>query len=244
MKRFGLIGFPLAHSFSQKYFTEKFHTEKIEDCVYESFPIPTIDAFPELLVKYPDLVGLNVTIPYKEKIVAYLNQKSKIVIETGACNCIHIQKGKLTGYNTDVAGFQQSLQNSFSRLPSQALILGTGGASKAVAYVLNQLKITYLFVSRKPSSTSLSYEQLTPEIIKKSKLIINTTPLGMFPKVIEAPPIPYEAIGTSHCLFDLIYNPERTLFLQKGTEYGAAVQNGLEMLKIQAEEGWKIWNAE
>lgn len=242
MRRFGLIGYPLGHSFSKKFFSEKFQKEDIKDCVYETYPIASIEEFSGLLQTHPDLVGLNVTIPYKEKILGYLHEKSKVVSRIGACNCIHIRNSKLFGYNTDVLGFQQSLEKSFSKLPSRALILGTGGSSKAVEYVLKQLKIPYVFVSRKPSTHNLSYEQLTPTIVRQSGLIVNTTPLGMYPQVVEAPPIPYEAIGEEHCLFDLIYNPERTLFLQKGAERGAQVQNGLEMLTIQAEESWKIWN--
>lgn len=243
MKRYGLIGFPLGHSFSKKYFTDKFQREGITDSVYETFPLSNIEELPPLLARYPDLAGLNVTIPYKEKVIGYLHEQSKVVSKTRACNCIQIKNGKLYGHNTDVIGFQQSLLESFSHLPSRALILGTGGASKSVEYVLKQLKIAYVLVSRKPTTNNLSYEQLTPGIIRQSELIINTTPLGMFPMVVEAPPIPYEAIGASHCLFDLIYNPERTLFLQKGAERGATVQNGSDMLKIQAEESWKIWNA-
>ena len=243
MKRFGLIGYPLGHSFSKKYFTEKFLREGIKDCVYETFPIASIDQLTPLLNKHPDLVGLNVTIPHKEKIIGFLQVQSKVVSKIGACNCIHIKNGKLSGFNTDVLGFQQSLQKSFPSLPSRALILGTGGSSKAVEFVLKQLKIPHIFVSRKPSTHNLSYEQLTPGIVKESGLIINTTPLGMYPQVVEAPPIPYEAIDSNHCLFDLIYNPERTLFLQKGAERGAKVQNGEDMLMIQAEESWKIWNS-
>lgn len=242
MKRFGLIGYPLGHSFSKKYFTEKFQREGITDCSYEVYPLPNIDQLTALLKKEPELAGLNVTIPHKEKVIGFLHEKTRVVSKTGACNCIQIRKGKLIGHNTDVVGFQQSLQKSFPDLPSRALILGTGGSSKAVEYVLKQLKIPYIFVSRKPSTHNLSYEQLTPGIVKESGLIINTTPLGMFPQVVEAPPIPYDAIGPQHCLFDLIYNPEKTLFLQKGADRGANIQNGLDMLIIQAEESWKIWN--
>lgn len=242
MKRFGLIGYPLGHSFSKKYFTDKFLREGVSDCVYDTFPIASLDELTSLLKKHSDLVGLNVTIPHKEKVIGFLQEQSKVVSKTGACNCIHINKGKLSGHNTDVEGFQQSLEKSFPDLPSRALILGTGGSSKSVEYVLRQLKIPYLFVSRKPSTHNLSYEQLTSGIVKESGLIINTTPLGMYPQVVEAPPIPYDAIGSNHCLFDLIYNPEQTLFLQKGAERGAKVQNGLDMLTIQAEESWKIWN--
>ena len=242
MKRFGLIGFPLGHSFSKKYFTEKFLREQRNDCIYEAFPLESIDDLKMLLEKHTDLVGLNVTIPYKEKVVGFLHNQSNSVADTGACNCIHIQDNKLTGYNTDIIGFKRSLQKSFPVIPSKALILGTGGSSKAVEYVLKQLNIAYTFVSRKPSAKNLSYEQVTDQIINQYRLIINTTPLGMYPKIVEAPPIPYSAIGENHCLFDLIYNPDKTLFLKKGEEQGAMIQNGLEMLKIQAEEAWIIWN--
>ncbi|MBC7849001.1 MAG: shikimate dehydrogenase [Chitinophagaceae bacterium] len=243
MRRFGLIGYPLGHSFSKKYFTEKFEKEAITDSVYDVFPLEKIDGLTGLLQRVPDLSGLNVTIPHKEKVIGFLHEKSKVVTKTGACNCIKISNGKLSGHNTDVIGFQQSLVDSFPNLPSRALILGTGGASKAVEYVLSQLKIPYVLVSRKPSTNNLSYEQVTEAIVKRSGLIINTTPLGMSPHIVEAPPIPYQAIGSSHCLFDLIYNPAKTLFLTKGEESGAAIQNGLAMLIIQAEESWKIWNS-
>lgn len=243
MKRFGLIGYPLGHSFSKKYFTDKFQNEGLQDHLYETFPIEDILSVKEILRAHPDLAGFNVTIPHKETIVALLDEYSPVVEKIRACNCVLVRDGKLIGYNTDVLGFQQSLQKSFPVLPSKALILGTGGAAKAVEYVLGQLNIGYKLVSRKPSTHNLSYEQVTPAVINEHKLIINTTPLGMYPRVVEAPPIPYEALGGEHCLFDLIYNPERTLFLQKGAEQGAAVQNGWEMLVIQAEESWKIWSA-
>lgn len=242
MKRYGIIGYPLGHSFSHAYFTRKFEQEGLKDHLFEVFPIPTIESLPELIASHPDLLGLSVTIPYKEKVLSYLNKKSPVVQETGACNSIRIRSGELTGYNTDVIGFRHSLTTSFPVLPDKALILGTGGASKAVAYVLQELGLSFQFVSRKPSAKSLSYEQVTESVIRNHLLIVNTTPLGMFPQVVEAPQIPYQAIGKTHCLFDLIYNPAQTLFLQKGAEQGAAIKNGLEMLELQASESWKRWN--
>ena len=242
MTRFGLIGYPLTHSFSQKYFTEKFQREGI-DAVYEKFPIPSIDQLPLVLKKHTDLAGLNVTIPHKENVLSYVNERSDVVKKIGACNCISIRNGKLAGHNTDVIGFRDSLQQIISTIPAKALILGTGGAAKAVEFVLKQMKIPYRFVSRKPSANALSYEQLTPRTINEAKLIINTTPLGMHPQIVEAPPIPYDGIDSLHILYDVIYNPEKTLFLQKGESRGATIKNGLEMLLIQAEESWKVWNA-
>jgi shikimate dehydrogenase len=242
MRLFGLIGYPLSHSFSQKYFTEKFQREKLDDCRYEQFSIEDISQLTGILKKHPDLCGLNVTIPYKEQVLSYLQEKNDLVKQIKACNCISIKKGKLTGHNTDVMGFEQSLQAQLKPAHKKALILGTGGAAKAVEFVLHKLKIAYKYVSRKPSARSYSYEQLTPAIIAANTLIINTTPLGMYPAITEAPPIPYESLTPAHYLFDLIYNPAKTLFLQKGEEKGAAIQNGLDMLIIQAEESWKIWN--
>lgn len=242
MKQFGLIGFPLGHSFSKKYFTEKFAKEGITDCQYDTYPIESIELLPGLVKSIDNLCGLNVTIPYKEKVLRYLSGKSEVVEQTGACNCIRVQQGKLYGHNTDVIGFRRSLESSFPDLPDTALILGTGGAAKAVEYVLRQLKISYRNVSRKPSVNNLSYEQVNTDLLSKTKLIINTTPLGMQPHITEAPPIPYETIGKDHCLFDLIYNPAETLFLRKGLVQGARIKNGLDMLIIQAEESWKIWN--
>jgi len=242
MRLFGLIGYPLSHSFSKKYFTEKFERERLENCVYENFPIPVIDDLEKILA-LSGLEGLNVTIPYKELVIPYLSRSSDIVKKINACNCIKIKDGKLYGYNTDVAGFENSLKDKLNpALHQQALILGTGGSSKAVKYVLEKLKIKFKVVSRKPAAGALSYEQLTKEIIQTHKLIINTTPLGMFPNVVEAPPLPYQFLTPEHFLFDLIYNPEKTLFLKKGGEQGARIQNGYEMLLLQAEENWKIWN--
>lgn len=243
MKLFGLIGYPLSHSFSKKYFSEKFQEEGITDCSYELFPIESIEELDTLLKKSPDLVGLNVTIPYKEHVITYLDEKSPVVNEIGACNCIRIQDGKLTGHNTDVIGFQKTLESKLKSHHRKALVLGTGGAAKAVHYVLRQKGIQYTEVSRTARGEIISYDLINEEIMATHNLIINTTPLGMYPEVETLPPLPYHLIGPDHYLYDLVYNPNPTLFLQKGIERGADIENGSEMLRIQAEESWKIWNA-
>ena len=242
MRLFGLIGFPLSHSFSKKYFAEKFEKEGISDCRYENFPIESIKEIPKLLKGHPNLEGLNVTIPYKEQVLPFLHSKNNIVEAINAANCITVRNGQLRGHNTDVAGFKQSLEPLLRQHHTKALILGTGGASKAVEFVLHKKNIACHYVSRKQQPGYFTYEQLTPELMADHTLIINTTPLGMYPSVNEAPPIPYETLTASHYLFDLVYNPAKTLFLQKGEERGASIKNGEDMLIIQAEESWKIWN--
>jgi shikimate dehydrogenase len=243
MKRYGLIGYPLSHSFSQKYFTEKFQREGITGCVYENFPLAAIDEFPALIQQHSDLHGLNVTIPYKEKVIPFLTSQSEVVQAIGACNCIRIVNGQFIGHNTDVVGFEQSLLPLLQPHHKNALVLGTGGAAKAVHYVLNKLGIAFREVSRTPSTTrQIAYEQIDGSVIREYELIINTSPLGMYPNINECPPLPYEALTSKHYLFDLVYNPAKTLFLQKGAEQGAAVKNGHDMLIIQAEESWRIWN--
>jgi len=244
MRLFGLIGYPLSHSFSKKYFTEKFEKEGITDCRYETFSIPSIDELSDIVKANPDLCGLNVTIPYKEEVLSYLDAKSELVNKIHTCNCIKISEGTLTGYKTDAPAFEKSLKEKLQPHHKKALILGTGGAAKAVEFSLRQLKISYKNVSRKPSAKSFSYEQLTDQLMQEYTLIINATPLGMYPNIVEAPQIPYHALNEKHYLFDLIYNPEKTLFLQKGEKQGAAIKNGYEMLVLQAEESWKIWNEE
>lgn len=241
MRLYGLIGFPLGHSFSKEYFTKKFEKEHL-DCRFENFPISDISLFPSLLTDQPFLKGLCVTIPYKEKVIPFLHKLSPEVAQTGACNSIRIENGKLTGYNTDITGFKESLLKQLQPFHKTALILGTGGASKAVRYVLAELGIPFTVVSRRPQRNELSYASLNREIIKNNLLIINTTPVGTSPNVHLCPDIPYSALGNQHYLFDLIYNPEKTLFLQKGEEAGAAIQNGYEMLIAQAEASWEIWN--
>jgi shikimate dehydrogenase len=239
---YGLIGFPLSHSFSKGYFAEKFKKENIHESFYEVFPIPTIALFPDLVERCKNLKGLNVTIPYKEQVMSYLDAVDPEAQAIGAVNTIKFENGKMTGYNSDVWGFEKSLLPMLHPDHLHALILGTGGASKAVAYVLNKLGITYHFVSRGLTENTIAYEALTPETIRHTKLIINTSPVGMYPNVDTCPDIPYEYIGDHHLLYDLIYNPEETLFLRKGKERGAATKNGLEMLALQAERSWQIWN--
>jgi len=244
MKRYGLIGYPLSHSFSQKYFTEKFQREGITGCVYDNFPLASIDEFAALVQQHPDLHGLNVTIPYKEKVIPFLTAQSEVVKTIGACNCIRIENGQLTGHNTDVVGFEESLRPLLQPHHKKALVLGTGGAAKAVHYVLNKLGIAFFEVSRTPGTIrQFSYQQVTESVIKEHELIINTSPLGMYPNINECPPLPYQALTAKHYLFDLVYNPAKTLFLQKGEEQGAAIKNGHDMLIIQAEESWRIWNS-
>ena len=244
MRRFGLIGYPLSHSFSKSYFAEKFSREGITDCLYENFPIPSIDDVNSILANDAELEGLNVTIPYKESILSFLSEEDPVVAAVGACNCLKkIAPGKYRGYNTDTVGFRTSLSEFLQPHHDKALILGTGGAAKAVEYILNTLGITYQYVSRTPGPNRLGYAQLTESIIHESRLIINTTPLGMYPNIDAAPDLPYQFLTPSHYLFDLVYNPSKTLFLTKGEERGATIKNGWDMLIIQAEESWKIWNS-
>lgn len=242
MKRYGLIGYPLTHSFSQKYFSEKFLRDGMTDHVYENFPIESIAALKEVLSSHNDLRGLNVTIPYKKEVLSYLDESSPAVELIGACNCIKITKGKLSGFNTDVIGFEKSLRPFLKSEHRAALILGTGGAALAVAYVMQQLGIHYQYVSRQKATNTITYADIDQQIIEAHTLIINTTPLGMYPSVNDCPPLPYEWISSENHCFDLIYNPAETLFLQKAAVQKATVQNGAEMLIIQAEESWRIWN--
>lgn len=246
MKTYGLIGYPLGHSFSQSYFTTKFKEEKI-DARYLNFPIPSIDEFEGLIKQHPYIAGFNVTIPYKKQILCFLSELDQEAANIGAVNVVKvIWKGKkqiLKGYNSDVIGFLGSLQPLLKQHHTKALILGSGGASKAVAYGLSKSGITFRFVSRAPKGTAqVSYESITPEILSEYKLIINTTPLGMSPNIDECPDIPYEAVTPNHLFYDLIYNPEETLFMKKAAEKGATIKNGLEMLHLQAEAAWEIWN--
>jgi shikimate dehydrogenase len=242
MRVFGLIGFPLSHSFSKKYFTDKFEREGIRDCRYELFPLEDIQALPGLVEKEPELCGLNVTIPYKQQVIPFLDQMDEEVKQMGACNCIRLIHGKLHGHNTDVIGFEISLRKKWHSSHDTALVLGTGGAAKAVHFVLTRMGIPFREVSRTRSPGVLDYASLTPDIIHSTRLIINTTPLGMYPDVGGLPDIPYDALGPQHFLFDLVYNPEKTGFLEAGERRGATIANGSEMLSLQAEESWKIWN--
>lgn len=242
MKLFGLIGYPLTHSFSKGYFTTKFEQNGWGDCRYETFPIASMEAFTDLCAAHPDLQGLNVTIPYKEAVIPYLDGLSEEAAKIGAVNTIKFVDGKRIGYNSDVVGFEQSLLPLLKEHHKKALVLGTGGAAKAVWFVLDKLGIQYRNVSRTKTDSSVSYEDIAPEWMDEYLLIINTTPLGMYPKVEDCPPLPYESIGTKHLLFDLVYNPEKTTFLLKGEAKGATIKNGLDMLYGQAERSWDIWN--
>lgn len=246
MKQFGLIGYPLGHSFSKNFFNEKFHSENI-DAEYVNFEIPTIEDFPKVVASHPNLVGLNVTIPYKEKVISYLDELDKDAASIGAVNVIRIirNKGKVTlkGYNSDVLGFTQSIEPLLERHHTKALILGTGGASKAVNYSLRQLELDTLFVSRsRRNESTITYADLTPERMEEYKVIVNCTPVGMYPQADLCPDIPYELLTPQHLLYDLLYNPNTTLFMKRGADQGATVKNGLEMLLLQAFGAWDIWN--
>lgn len=243
MKRFGLIGQHVQHSFSPAYFANKFKQEGILDCSYELFPLAQIQDFNTLLQKESNLAGLNVTIPYKQAILPFLDALSPQALQIGAVNTIQFKAGKRIGHNTDVYGFQVSLEKALgpSSFDSKALILGTGGASKAVAYALQEMNISYQYVSRKASRHVLSYDMLSSELIQEHLVIINTTPLGMFPNINTCPLLSYTDLSSRHILFDLVYNPKQTLFMKKGAEQGAKTINGLEMLHLQAEKAWSIW---
>lgn len=244
MRLFGLIGYPLSHSFSERYFTEKFAKERLADCQYRLFPINPLQKIKTLLQQYPQLEGLNVTIPYKQQVLSYLDARTGIPAALNACNCIHIKKGKLTGYNTDYTAFQKSLAPHLRPPHQKALILGNGGAAAAVRFALQQLGISHVTVSRRVQDDfTLTYEQLDQTIINDCKLIINTTPLGMYPDTGSFPAIPYSYLTRDHFLYDLVYNPMKTIFLRKAEERGAFIKNGEEMLVLQAEESWRIWNS-
>jgi shikimate dehydrogenase len=245
MRTFGLIGRTLSHSFSQAYFSQKFDRLHLSDCHYELFELAAASELPQLLARHPGLAGLNVTIPYKEQIWPYLTRVAPSAALVGAVNVVEFQAdGSLVGHNTDYVGFRESLRKFYPAGPGpRALILGTGGAAKAVAVALRELGIAYWFVSRDPLQAQLTYAELTPAVIGAHPLIINTTPLGTYPAVHECPPLPYEALTPAHYLFDLIYNPRETQFLERGRVAGAHTKNGFEMLELQAEAAWDIWNA-
>ncbi|MFC5410954.1 shikimate dehydrogenase family protein [Larkinella bovis] len=249
MRRYGLIGFPLTHSFSQKYFTEKFEKEGIPDSRYDLFELPDPAAFPQLLASTPDLVGLNVTIPHKQAIIPFLDELDPASAgRIGAVNTIRIlPDGRKIGYNTDYYGFRSSLEDwlraqEIGPATLHALVLGNGGAARAVVAALNDLQIRYRLISRQQTAEALSYEALTPEILDEYRLIINTSPVGTYPNIDASPAIPYGMLTRRHLLYDLVYNPAETRFLQKGREQGAATHNGLPMLHLQAEKAWEIWN--
>jgi len=269
MKKFGLIGYPLTHSFSRKYFKARFKRDGITDCFYIHFPLQHISELAFVLFQNPELEGLNVTIPYKSEVIPYLDYLDPVALEIQAVNTIRILKKDpfllpdfenplpsewrknliLQGYNTDIIGFEQSILGFYhdkmqqTSLPEKALILGTGGASKAVFYVLKKLGMACQFVSRTPENSDiLSYSAVDSDLLKDHLLIVNTTPIGMFPDIDGKPEIDYSALSSNHVLFDLVYNPEKTEFLRRGEEMGAHIINGAEMLSIQAEKAWEIWN--
>lgn len=247
MNTFGLIGFPLTHSFSKKYYDAKIERLRRTDVTYELYPIPSIAEFPQLIESEPTLMGVNVTIPYKIAVMPYVHRLSPEAAVIAAVNCIRIERPDnvppvLTGYNTDVYGFTESLRPLLRPWHQKALILGNGGAAKAVMYALTKLGITYAVVSRTPKPGDYAYTRLDAGIMADHPLIINTTPLGTYPVVADCPDIPYGLISEQHLLYDLVYNPAETEFLKRGKAAGAATKNGLEMLELQAERNWEIWN--
>jgi shikimate dehydrogenase len=244
MKLYGLIGFPLGHSFSKKYFTEKFQLEGLTDCNYEAFPLPSIKDLPSVISSNPFLKGLNGTIPYKQDVLDYASELSDVVKKIGAANTLKIKGNNIIAYNTDVIGFEKSFIKKLQPSHKKAIVLGTGGASKAVKYVLKKLGIDFLNVSRNTTRELgfLHYNEVDENVINEYPVIINCTPVGTYPDIKESPQLPYSFISEKHYLFDVVYNPEKSLFLTKGEERGAVIQNGYEMLVIQAEESWKIWN--
>ncbi len=245
MRLYGLIGYPLEHSFSGRYFTEKFIREGLLDCSFKVFPIPAIQQLPDLLKANPALKGLSVTIPYKEQVLQYVNQLSNEVKLIGATNSLRISNNILIAYNTDIAGFEKSFVQFLKPQHTKALVLGTGGASKAVQFVLKKLNFVFLLVSRSESlkNNVINYSMLSESIMNEYSVIINCTPAGMWPKVNDCPDMPYNLVTPNHYFFDLIYTPAKTLFLLKAEEKGATIKNGYDMLIIQAEESWKLWNA-
>lgn len=246
MKKFGIIGYPLGHSFSPGYFNEKFANEGI-DAHYDKYELPVITDLQAIIDYTPDLCGFNVTIPYKEKVMSYLDNVSPEARAIGAVNVVKVTRKDgdtpyLEGYNSDVIGFMRSIEPLLDKHHKKALVLGTGGASKAVSYGLHQFDIETVLVSRSQKDKTIQYQQITPELLNEYTVIVNCTPCGMAPHFNECPDIPYEALTKQHLLYDLVYNPDETLFLKKGKAQGALTKNGLEMLLLQAEAGWEIWN--
>lgn len=241
-KLYGLVGKNIAYSFSRNYFSEKFAALGITDSEYVNFDMPDISGIRKIIADNPNLKGLNITIPYKESVIPYLDSLSETAAAIGAVNTVKIdENGKSEGFNTDVFGFQKSLQSLLQTHHQKALILGTGGASKAVAFALETLKIPYRFVSRS-NSEAIPYDSITANTFEEFQIIINTTPVGTFPNVDDCPEIPYEHFTPRHIAFDLVYNPAQTQFLKNAKKFGAITKNGLEMLQLQAEKAYEIWN--
>jgi len=239
---YGLIGKNIGHSFSKKYFTDRFAQTGANDCIYENFDLAQIDDFNTILTQHPNLRGLNVTIPYKETIIPYLDELSNKAQKIGAVNVIRLKNGKLKGYNSDTYGFKKSLKPLLESHHKKALILGTGGAAKAVAFALQELDIPYAFASRKSGSNTIAYQHINATTFDNFQIFINCTPLGTAPNIKDCPDIPYEYFSEKHLAYDLIYNPEETLFLKKAKKKGAKTKNGWQMLVFQAEKAWRIWN--
>jgi len=247
MDKFGLLGYPLGHSFSKKYFLDKFEKEGI-DAGFENFELETASDMEGLILGMPELKGFAITIPHKQSVIALLDETDDAIEAIGAVNCVKVERSpariSLKGYNTDVIGFEESFKEFLKPSHKKALILGTGGASKAVEYVLGRLGITYEMVSRTKSETTLCYDDITEDKLADIQVIVNTTPLGMYPKVDTCPALPYEGLGADHYCYDLVYNPLETLFLSKAKAQGAAIKSGMDMLELQAEANWRIWNEE
>lgn len=246
MRKYGLIGYPLGHSFSKEYFTEKFRREGIDDVIYENYPLEDINGFNPLYQGDPELKGLNVTIPHKQSIIPFLDVLSEGARMIGAVNtvCLCTKTGRLVkvGHNTDAIGFSKSLKENLREKPEQALVLGTGGSSRAVVYILEGMDIKVIKVSSSGKEDAISYGDLSDKIVKRSKLIVNTTPLGMHPNIDTCPDIPYDSLTPEHLLFDLVYNPRVTKFMKEGKSRAASAVNGYDMLVYQAESAWEIWN--
>jgi shikimate dehydrogenase len=246
LRTFGLIGYPLSHSFSKRYFTEKFEEEGIYDCNYELFPLAEVDHVLPLISEKESLCGLNVTIPYKVSVLSFLDEVDEAAAQIGAVNCISIgrkdNKTVLKGYNTDAYGFGESLKPLLKEHHQKALLFGDGGATKAIKYVLTELGIPFSVVVRRPSPGAILYTEVTKDMLDAHTILINTTPLGMSPNIGDCPAIPYQFLSEKHLAYDLVYNPEETLFLKNAAAQGAVVKNGMEMLYLQAERSWHIWN--
>lgn len=245
MRRFGLIGYPLGHSFSKKFFTEKFERENIVNCTYDNFPLESIGEFPDLINSVPELEGLNVTIPYKTTVIKHLDSVEKEASDIGAVNVIKLKRsaGRIVtlGFNSDITGIKDSIRHVVNDI-KQAMVLGTGGSSRSVCYVLEQSGIKVIRVSRKSGNGAITYSEITPGMLEQTDLIVNTTPLGMFPDTHSKPDISYRHLEQRHILFDLVYNPEITAFLYEGQKRGCTIIKGIEMLWSQAERSWLIWN--
>lgn len=241
MDKYGIIGYPLGHSFSRAFFTEKFQREHI-DAEYVNFEIPSADMLPGIVQANPNLRGLNVTLPHKEAVIPMLDELSDEAKEIGAVNVIRVSDGRLKGFNSDIIGFMDSIRPLLKPWHQHALVLGTGGASRAIRVGLQRLGIEWTYVSRTPAPGRLTYADLTSELMEHYQVIVNCSPVGMFPRVDACPDIPYQLLTGRHLLYDLVYNPQETLFLKRGAERGAAVKNGLEMLHLQALASWRFWN--